>query len=274
MKHQVSLSKVVTLGFLFAGLALAQEAQVSGRISDASGGVIPDVKVKITNTDTGSVRDTKTNSLGLYTLPLLQPGNYKINAEKQGFRPSQQAGIVLLVDQRATLDITMEVGQLTQEVEVTAAPLLLDTVEPSVGQVIENRQVVEIPLNGRNYITLGLLSGGTADPIAGSRDQGFSAGGQRLSANNYLLDGADNNRCDASRRACSLWPSLPSISPGSHPAPKSPRNTTGGSRPRSASTGRSIRLWCKSKDAQPATPSAASAWPAQTKKFIWNRMSL
>ena len=68
----------------------------------------------------------------------------------------------------------MQVGQLTQEVTVNAAPLLLDTVEPSVGQVIENRQVVEMPLNGRNYINLGLMSGGTSDPIANSRDQNRS----------------------------------------------------------------------------------------------------
>ncbi|HTX35818.1 MAG TPA: TonB-dependent receptor [Bryobacteraceae bacterium] len=207
-------TRTAALGLLLASLGFAQEARVSGRITDNSGAVVPGVKVTITNTDTGISRDTKTNDLGYYTLPLLQPGNYKITAEKQGFRAKEETGIVLLVDQRANIDLTMEVGQLTQEISVTAAPPLLDTIEPSVGQVIENRQVVEMPLNGRNYITLGLLSAGTSDPIAGSRDQGFSAGGQRLSANNYLLDGADNNSyelADAGRMGGMVAPSIDAV---------------------------------------------------------------
>jgi hypothetical protein len=211
---QNALGRAMALGLVLAAWAFAQEAQVSGRITDASNAVIPDVKVTLTNTDTGSFRDTKTNNLGYYTLPLLPPGNYKISLEKQGFRTTEQSGIVLLVDQNATLNFTMQVGQLAQELSVTAAAPLLDTVEPSVGQVIENRQVVEMPLNGRNYITLGLLSEGTSDPIAGSREQGFSAGGQRLSANNYLLDGADNNSyelADAGRMGGMVNPSIDAI---------------------------------------------------------------
>ncbi len=211
---QAAWTRVVTLGLLLAGIGLAQEARVSGRVTDASGAVVPDVKIVITNTDTGTARDTKTNDLGYYTVPLLPPGNYKIAAEKQGFRGREQTGIVLQVDQQATIDFTMQVGQLNQEVSVTAAPPLLDTVEPSVGQVIENRQVVEFPLNGRNYVTLALLSAGTTDPIAGSRAQGFSSGGQRVSANNYLLDGGDNNSyelADAGRMGGMVAPSIDAV---------------------------------------------------------------
>ncbi len=156
----------------------------------------------------------QTNALGYYTLPLLEPGNYKISVEKQGFRHEEQTGIVLQVDQRATFNFTMQVGHLTQELSVTGVAPLLDTVESSVGQVIENRQVVEMPLNGRNYVTLGLLSAGTSDPIAGSREQGFSSGGQRLSANNYLLDGADNNSydlADAGRMGGMVAPSIDAV---------------------------------------------------------------
>jgi hypothetical protein len=212
--RQGAWTRLAVMGLLLASMGFAQEAQVSGRVTDPSGAVIPDVKVTITSTDTGVARDTKTNHLGYYTLPLLQPGNYKIAAEKQGFRGQEQTGIVLLVDQRATIDFSMAVGQLSQEVSVTAAPPLLDTVEPSVGQVIENRQVVEMPLNGRNYITLGLLSAGTSDPIASSRAQGFSSGGQRLSANNYLLDGADNNSyelADAGRMGGMVAPQIDAV---------------------------------------------------------------
>ncbi len=206
--------RTVVAGLLLATAGLAQEARVTGRITDSSGGAIPDVKVVLTNTGNGAARDTKTNNLGYYTLPLLQPGVYKLAAEKTGFRTTERSGIVLQVDQRATLDFTMQVGQLTQEVQVNAAPPLLDTVEPSVGQVIENRQVVEMPLNGRSYITLGLATAGTMEPLANSREQGFSAGGQRLSANNYLLDGADNNSyelANAGRMGGMVNPSIDAI---------------------------------------------------------------
>ncbi len=206
--------RVAALVLFAAGFALAQQAELTGRITDATGSVIPGVKVTVTNIDTGVVRDTTTNSLGYYTVPLLQPGNYRITAAKEGFQTREQTGIVLQVDQQATLDFSLPVGQLTQQVSVDAAAPLLDSVEASVGQVIDNRQVVEMPLNGRNYVALGLLSAGTSDPIAGSRDQGFSSGGQRLSANNYLIDGADNNSyetADAGRMAGIVAPSIDAV---------------------------------------------------------------
>ncbi|MGO8749394.1 MAG: carboxypeptidase regulatory-like domain-containing protein [Thermoguttaceae bacterium] len=202
------------MALLAAGIGLAQDAEVSGRVTDRTGGVIPDVKVTLTSTETGNTRDATTNNLGYYTLPLLQPGNYKIDVTKTGFRPEERTGIVLQVDQHASLNFVMEVGTLSQELSVTEAAPLLDTVEPSVGQVIENRQVVEMPLNGRNYINLGLLSTGTADPLASSREQGFSSGGQRLSYNNYLLDGADNNSyelADAGRMGGMVSPSIDAV---------------------------------------------------------------
>ena len=213
-RQRWAFARLAILGFLLAGFAFAQEGQIGGRVTDPSGAVLPDVKVTVTNADTGVARDTATNSLGYYTVPLLQPGNYKIAAEKQGFRTREQTGIVLQVDQRSTLDFTMEVGQLNQEISVEAAATQINTVDPSVGQVIDNKQVVELPLNGRNYISLGLLSAGTSDPIAGSRAQGFSSGGQRLSANNYLLDGADNNSyelADAGRMGGMVAPSIDAV---------------------------------------------------------------
>ncbi|HTB14010.1 MAG TPA: TonB-dependent receptor [Bryobacteraceae bacterium] len=208
------LSVVYVFGLFFAGICFAQEAQITGRVTDSTGAVLPDVKVTVTNADNGITRETRTNDLGYYTVPLLDPGHYKLIAEKQGFSTREQTGIELLVDQRAAIDFTMQVGQLNQGISVEAGALLLDATEASVGQVIENRQVVEMPLNGRNYITLGLLSVGTSDPIAGSRDQGFSSGGQRLSANNYLLDGTDNNSyelADAGRMGGMVAPSIDAI---------------------------------------------------------------
>jgi len=118
------------------------------------------------------------------------------------------------VDQHATVDLTLPVGDVTQEISVKVTSPLLDTVEPSMGQVIDNRRIVELPLNGRDYAQLALLAGGTTNPIAGSRAGGFSSGGQRLSANNYLLDGVDNNSlelADAGRSAELVKPSIDAI---------------------------------------------------------------
>jgi hypothetical protein len=212
--QQFTPARVAVLAFLLAGFGFAQEAQITGRVSDSSGAVIPDVKVTVTNTGTGVARETTTNALGYYTVPLLDPGDYKLTAEKPGFRSREQTGITLLVDQHAAIDFALEVGQLNQGVSVVGSAPLLDTTEASTGQVIENRQVVEMPLNGRSYITLGLLSTGTSDPISGSRDQGFSSGGQRLSANNYLLDGTDNNSyelADAGRMGGMVAPSIDAV---------------------------------------------------------------
>jgi len=212
--QQCRRGRVAVFGLLLAGLGFAQEAQITGQVTDSSGAIIPDVKVTVTNTGTGIARQTTTNGLGYYSVPLLEPGGYKLSAEKAGFKSREQTGITLLVDQRATIDFALEVGQLNQGVSVVGSAPLLDTTEASTGQVIENRQVVEMPLNGRNYITLGLLSTGTSDPIGGSRDQGFSSGGQRLSANNYLLDGTDNNSyelADAGRMGGMVAPSIDAV---------------------------------------------------------------
>ncbi len=209
-----TFTKLIVLSLMATGIAFAQQAQITGRVTDPSGAVVPDVKITVTETATSVTRDTTTNSLGYYTVGLLTPGNYKIAAEKSGFRTREQTGIVLEVDQHATLDFTMEVGQLTQTVSVEGAAPLVDSTEASVGQVITNTQVVEMPLNGRNYVNLGLLSGGTVEPIATSRDQGFSSGAQRLSANNFLLDGVDNNSydlADAGRMAGMVAPSVDAI---------------------------------------------------------------
>jgi hypothetical protein len=103
--------KVLALGFL-AGVGFAQVAQITGRVTDRSGAPIPDVKITVTDTDNGIARDTKTNGLGYYTLPLLNPGNYNIVAGKQGFRGAEQTGIQLRADQEATIDFKLEAGQL------------------------------------------------------------------------------------------------------------------------------------------------------------------
>lgn len=97
-----------------------------------------------------------------YTVPLLPPGSYQITVQKPDFKAVTRSGIVLELEQRAAVDFTLEIGRVTQSVEITADAPTLNTVDASQGQVIENRRVVDLPLNGREYIQLALLASGTA----------------------------------------------------------------------------------------------------------------
>ncbi|MBI1895155.1 MAG: carboxypeptidase regulatory-like domain-containing protein, partial [Acidobacteria bacterium] len=194
--------------------AAAQTASVTGRVTDASGAVIPNASLTITNVDTRVDRSTSTNESGYYTFSLLQPGRYQIVVESEGFRPLTRSGLVFEVDQRAELNFTLEIGAVTERVEVTADIQQLNTVEASRGQVIENRRIVEMPLNGRNYNQLALLSAGTVQPLAGARMEGFSVNGMRVSQNNFQLDGVDNNAIElagAQRRSEMVQPSIDAI---------------------------------------------------------------
>ncbi len=194
--------------------AFAQTAQITGRVTDATGAVISGVEIVVKSVATGGIRSTLTNEVGYYAVPLLQPGLYEVTARHQGFRAVTQSGVSLAVDQRAEIGFTLEVGTISERIEVRSTSLQLNTVEASQGQVIENQRIVELPLNGRNYLELALLSPGTAQPAPGSRLGGFSSGGQRISQNNYLLDGVDNNSIElaaAGRRAEMVQPSIDAL---------------------------------------------------------------
>lgn len=194
--------------------ARSQTAQITGRVTDASGAVVPGATVRVTSVASGAVREVTTNVDGYYTVPLLLPGEYKVTVEHRGFKPVTRAGIVLQVDQRAELNFTLEVGTLAETIEVRADVARLNTIEASQGQVIENRRIVELPLNGRTYTDLALLSAGAVQPLAGSRYQGFSVGGMRNTQNNFILDGVDNNPTElagAQRRSEMVQPSIDAI---------------------------------------------------------------
>jgi outer membrane receptor protein involved in Fe transport len=194
--------------------AFAQTAEVTGRVMDASGAVIPGAKVTVTSVATGVDRGVDTNSAGYYTVPLLLPGEYRIGVQREGFKSMLRSGVVLSVDQRAEIDFTLEIGGVTERVEVQAAAPQLNTVEASQGQVIENKRIVDLPLNGRTYDDLALLSAGTVQPLSNSRFVGFSSGGMRNTQNNFLLDGVDNNPVElagAQRRSEMVQPSIDGI---------------------------------------------------------------
>ena len=189
------LCKGSFLLLILAASAAAQSStgNIRGTIVDATEGVIAGAKVSLTNVNTGFKRETVSNERGDFDAPLMPLGEYRIETELAGFQRKVLTGVTLQVDQTAVFRILLEAGAVTQSVEVTGAAPLLDSQTSSLGQVIENKRIVDLPLNGRNPFALGLLAGGTT-PFKGlNTNIPFIAGGGRHSANDILLDGVDNN---------------------------------------------------------------------------------
>src|SRR5215831_7141466 len=184
--------------------AVAQtQAGISGVIHDPTGAVIPGVTVTVTNPATNFVRMAISNESGVYNFPVLQPGRYNIKVELPGFRTIEQKNVELQVQQSARIDFTLQVGEVSQTVEVESAAALIATENATVGTVIENKRIVEMPLNGRNFLQLASLSpnvsyGFTDSGIAGTRQggsraqQNISVSGQRSEFNHFTLDGVEN----------------------------------------------------------------------------------
>lgn len=190
---------VLALSLALSGLALAQTASVTGRVTDPSGAVIPGVTVVLTNEGTAIENRTETNEEGYYRLPSVQPGSYRLSIEKAGFKPIRESGLQLIVGQVARLDYTLQVGAVTESVEVNARAVLLDSETSSLGQVIGGRQVTELPLLGRNAYSLATLAPGVRTsagmndlPVDQISTVSASINGGRSSQNEFLLDGAPN----------------------------------------------------------------------------------
>ena len=167
-----------------------------GRVTDESGAVIPKTKVAVTNVGTNEVRSAETNDNGEFVIPQLAPGEYMLAAEHEGFRKEARKGIVLETGQQARLDVVMRVGSIAEQVEVTAAAPLLSSENASVGNVVDQKKVVELPLNGRDYLQLAQLQPNVFAPASGSNlgfRGGFNVAGNSEISNQYLLDGVDNN---------------------------------------------------------------------------------
>src|SRR5437773_7560492 len=153
-------------------------AQISGAVHDQSGAVLPGVEVTATQAETGASRSAVTNETGSYVLPNLAIGPYKLEATLPGFRSYVQTGIVLQVNANPVINATLEVGQVSEQVEVQANATQVETRSVGVGQVVENARILDLPLNGRQVVDLIGLAGGTVPaPInsGNSRDSFASA---------------------------------------------------------------------------------------------------
>ncbi|PYS45159.1 MAG: hypothetical protein DMG13_32675, partial [Acidobacteria bacterium] len=172
-------------------------AQISGGVRDQSGAVLPGVEIIATQTDTGVLRNTVTNETGSYVLPNLPLGPYKLEAALPGFRTFLQTGIVLQVNSTPVINLVLEVGQVTEQIEVQANTALVETRSQGVGQVIEQQRILELPLNGRQVTDLITLSGAavTTNTSTGRlfNDLPFiSVGGGVPFGVDYSLDGANH----------------------------------------------------------------------------------
>ena len=184
-------------------------ASVVGTVRDSSGSVIPNAKVTLTNTATG-VSATKTTSAdGSYEFFAVKPGTYVVTAEQTGFALALVDNVEVQVAARMRVDLQMKVGQLSEKVEVTASAPLLETDTSQRGQVITTAQIQELPLNGREYSSLALLTTGVRQSALNRstngtpREGAFNVNGLRSTFNNFLIDGVDNNAYGTSNQGFS-----------------------------------------------------------------------
>jgi len=141
VRSLASAAVALIASFLGALLSLqAQTAEITGRVTDATGAVVPGTNITVTSVGTGAERKVSANQDGYYAVPLLLPGAYVIQVDHSGFKPITRSGVVLEVDQRAEINFTLEVGGVAEHIEVQAGTEQLNTVEASQGQVIENKR--------------------------------------------------------------------------------------------------------------------------------------
>lgn len=183
-------------------MAVTLPAQVDtgtilGTVHDNTGAVVPGATVTIRNEGTAFTQTTKTSGTGTYVFPSLRIGKYVAEAESPGFKKERRTNLELNIQQQLVADFALSIGDVSSEVEVSAAAPILQTESGSVGQVIESKSINDLPLNGRNYTFLArLVPGATVGQPEGrglNANGWFTANGTRPAQNNYMLDGIDNN---------------------------------------------------------------------------------
>jgi hypothetical protein len=219
-KRWLGFAAMLVAMALMAATAQAQKTTgtILGTVTDAQGGAVSGASVVAKNAATNLERSATTDSSGYYRLELLPAGTYTVTLEKTGFKRQVLTGIVLQIDQDARIDATMQLGEVSQQIEVSSAPPLADTTTATIGDVIENKRIVTLPLNGRNFQQLALLTAGTASGQQGGTQDffgtaagsiGFVVNGGRDDQNNFLVDGI--NVIDHYFNSLTITPSIDAI---------------------------------------------------------------
>src|SRR5712664_2176829 len=195
----------------------------SGTVTDKTGSVVAGATVKVTSQATGISRDAKTDASGYFTVPLLPVSTYTVRVDSPGFQPTEQKDIRLQVDEHREVDFTLQPASVSEKVEVSATEVAVQTTNPTLGQVITEEQVAQLPLNGRNFVQLATLTpgttqetnpnsffnGGGSSEVSTRGSFSLSVGGSRVSSTDWLLDGNDNNELTAG--GISILPSIDAI---------------------------------------------------------------
>src|SRR5438067_2840399 len=177
--------------------AQVDTGSITGVIADASGAVVSGAKVTLTNEGTGASLTATSGADGIYKFSPVRVGSYNLDVTSQGFQTTKQSGVKVDIGSSVALNFSLKPGSQTETIEVTAATPVLQTQDASVGQVVDQRSVNDLPLNGRNFTFLAQLVQGVNSPQSDTRGNAasgaFSANGFRPAQNNYMLDGIDNN---------------------------------------------------------------------------------
>src|SRR5215211_7655363 len=184
------LTILLLLALPIGARAQAGRSEITGVVHDQSGALIPQGHIRVTDDSTKQAFTSPIGEAGTFTITNLKPGNYTVTVEVQGFKTYVRSGVQLVTGERVRLDITLDPGQLTESVTVTQDASMLRTESGSLGQVIRNRKIVDIPLNGRNFLSLVSLSAGVAQPPPTTAGPSFPRiNGGRPRTNEYLFDG-------------------------------------------------------------------------------------
>ncbi len=163
-----------------------------GTVLDSSGGTVPAANVQIKKADTGESRQAQTDSKGEFTVADLAPGIYDVTIAKEGFRAIRESGLELQIDQTARMDFHLDVGAMTQTVEVTGVVATVPTINTEngvKGEVMTNREIIEMPLNGRDFTDLAVLVPGVSPRASGGQGSGYNINGARADNTNFVIDG-------------------------------------------------------------------------------------
>ncbi len=202
LKHRIHKSIFLCASLLAAQAAFGQTTSTTilGVTTDASSAAVPGVEISATHIATNQTRSVSSNELGYYSMPGLEPGQYRITATKSGFKTQVRQSVTLQVNQKLTLDFSLAVGDVVERVEVTGEVAALDAASATLGSVVDQRKIVDLPLNGRNYAQLAWLVPGVTpgqrhsnDTVNFSNPFQISANGQRQFNTDVTMDGLSIN---------------------------------------------------------------------------------